>query len=266
MQDRPTGLLSSSTILSSQMWWVSLNIHLQGFHDSQFHTWNFWTLFLLWRFICTQVPSCKGFIATPLNQFLNTLPTPDTIPASVQPREPQFPDAGSDVCSRTPQRACCLWRRFYSFHPGWMMGSVIQKWRREILYGISKQQQTQKNPHNNQSCSSPNPNETLTVSWLCHGPWHMCCLIYYSQQPTEIGSPISQMKKLSLEEIKRLPRITRLTNDAGVKDAPGLDVDWQAMPSCPRLTFWRRGRAWLKPSFNLVKSNTVYHSQVHDCF
>ena len=138
--------------------------------------------------------------------------------------------------------------------------------KREYYMVSQNNNNNKKKPHKNQSCSSPNPNETLTVSWLCHGPWHMCCLIYYSQQPMEIGSPISQMEKLSLEEIKRLPRITRLTNDAGVKDAPGLDVDWQAMPSCPRLMFWRRGRAWLKPSFNLVKSNTVYQSQVHDCF
>lgn len=72
---------------------------------------------------------------------------------------------------------------------------------------------TTKNPTKNQPCSSPNPNETLTVSWLCHGPWHMYYLSYYSQQPTEIGSPISQMKKLSLKEIKQLPRITGLTND-----------------------------------------------------
>lgn len=97
--------------------------------------------------------------------------------------------------------------------------------KREYYMVSQNNNSNKKNPHKNQSCSSPNPNETLTVSWLCHGPWHMCCLIYYSQQPMEIGSPISQMEKLSLEEIKRLPRITRLTNDAGVKDAPGLDVD-----------------------------------------
>ena len=236
MQDRPTGLLSSPTILSSQMWWVSLNIHLQGFHDSQFHTWNFWTLFLLWRFICTQVPSWKGFIATPLKQFLNTLPTPDTIPASVQPREPQFPDAGSDVCSRTPQRACRLWRRLYSFHPGWMMASVIQKWRREnIIWYLKTTTKTKKKPHKNQPCSSPNPNETLTVSWLCHGPWHMYYLIYYSQQPTEIGSPISQMKKLSLEEIKRLPQITRLTNDT---EGEGRTRPWRSNRRCSPVHVW----------------------------
>ena len=187
MQDCPTGLLCSSTILSSQIWWVSLRIHLQGFHDSQFLAWKFWTLFFLWWFICTQVPSWKGFTATPLKQFLNILPSPDTIPASVQPGElqfpdagsdvcsTQFPDAGSDVCSRTPQWAYCLWRRFYSFHPGWMMASLVQ--RRKYYVVSQNSNKNNKKPHKNQPCSSPNPNETLTVSWLCHGPWHMYYLI-----------------------------------------------------------------------------------------
>ena len=41
----------------------------------------------------------------------------------------------------------------------------------------------------------------------------MYYLIYYSQQPLEIGSPISQVMKLRLQEIQWFPQITGLRND-----------------------------------------------------
>lgn len=94
----------------------------------------------------------------------------------------------------------------------------------------------------------------------------MYYLIYYSQQPPEIGSPISQMRKLRLQEIQWLPQITGLRNDTEGAGQTRRGHRLTDNASLSMSDVLRKGKACLNPPSNLVKSNTIYHSQVHDCF
>lgn len=138
-------------ILSSQIWWVSLHIRLQGFRDSQFLTWNFWTLFFLWVHMHTS-SFMKRVYSGPLEAIpKHPLPRYYTT-ASVQPRELQFPDATWCLLQNSAMGILPLEKVLQLSS---RMNDGFCGTKEKTLCGVSKQQQKQQKTPQKPTLSSP---------------------------------------------------------------------------------------------------------------
>ena len=78
-------------------------------------------------FMCTQVPPMKRAYSYNSEATPKHCHQPQTLYRPTSNPESQCSDACSSAFPRSPKGTCQCWRSFYTFNPGLMMASVVQK-------------------------------------------------------------------------------------------------------------------------------------------